>query len=156
MAKYIVRLTAEERMQLTELISTGRRAASVLARARILLKADASEGGPAWSDGEIAAAVETSLASVHRVRQACVEDGVAAALTRKRPTGRHYCKLDGAQEARLVALACSTPPEGRVRWTLQLLADRLVELEVVEAIGRECVRTALKKMTSSRGGRSSG
>jgi transposase len=156
MAKYIVRLTAEERMQLTELISTGRRAASVLARARILLKADASEGGPAWSDGEIAEAVETSLASVHRVRQACVEDGVAAALTRKRPTGRQYRKLDGAQEARLVALACSTPPEGRVRWTLQLLADRLVELEVVEAIGRECVRTTLKKMTSSRGGRSSG
>jgi transposase len=156
MAKYIVRLTAEERMQLTELISTGRRAASVLARARMLLKADASKGGPAWSDREIAEAVETSLASVHRVRQACVEDGVAAALTRKRPTGRQYRKLDGAQEARLVALACSTPPEGRVRWTLQLLADRLVELEVVEAIGRECVRTTLKKMTSSRGGRSSG
>jgi transposase len=156
MAKYIVRLTAEERMQLTELISTGRRAASVLTRARMLLKADASEGGPHWSDQEIAEAVETSLSSIHRVRQTFVEEGLAAVLARQQPTGRQYHKLDGAQEARLVALTCSTPPEGRVRWTLQLLADRLVELEVVDTIGRECVRTTLKKTTSSRGRRSSG
>ena len=156
MAKYIVRLTAEERTQLTELISTGRRAASVLTRARMLLKADASEGGPNWSDQEIAEAVETSLSSIHRVRQAFVEEGLAAALARQRPTGRQYRTLDGAQEARLVALTCSAPPEGRVRWTLQLLADRLVALEVVDAIGRECVRTTLKKTTSSRGRRSSG
>lgn len=156
MATYIVRLTAEERTQLTEVISTGRRAASVLMRARILLKADASEGGPAWSDGAIAEAVETSLSSVHRVRQACVEEGLAAALERQRPTGRQYRKLDGAQEARLVALTCSAPPEGRARWTLQLLADRLVALEVVDAIGRECVRTTLKKTTLSRGRRSRG
>jgi transposase len=156
MAKYIVRLTAEERTQWTELISTGRRAASVLTRARMLLKADAREGGPNWSDQEIAEAVETSLSSIHRVRQAFVEEGLAAALARQRPTGRQYRKLDGAQEARLVALTCSAPPEGRVRWTLQLLADRLVELEVVDTIGRECVRTTLKKTTSSRGRRSSG
>jgi hypothetical protein len=156
MAKYIVRLTDEERTQLTELISTGRRAASVLTRARILLKADVSEGGPAWNDGEIAEAVETSLASVHRVRQACVEDGLVDALERQRPTGRQYRKLDGAQEAQLVALTCSAPPEGRVRWTLQLLADRLVDLEVVETIGRECVRTTLKKTRSSPGKKSSG
>jgi hypothetical protein len=156
MAKYIVRLTDEERTQLTELISTGRRAASVLTRARILLKADVSEGGPAWNDGEIAEAVETSLASVHRVRQACVEDGLVDTLERQRPTGRQYRKLDGAQEAQLVALTCSAPPEGRVRWTLQLLADRLVDLEVVETIGRECVRTTLKKTRSSPGKKSSG
>lgn len=156
MAKYIIRLTDEERTQLTELISTGRRAASVLTRARVLLKADASAGGPGWSDQEIAEAVETSLSSVHRVRQAFVEEGLAAALARQRPTGRQYRKLDGAQEARLVALTCSAPPEGRARWTLQLLADRLVELEVVDAIGRECVRTTLKKTTSNRGRRSSG
>jgi transposase len=156
MAKYIVRLTAEERTQLTELISTGRHAASVLTRARMLLKADASEGGSNWSDQEIAEAVETSLSSIHRVRQAFVEKGLAAALARQRPTGRQYRKLDGAQEARLVALTCSAPPEGCVRWTLQLLADRLVELEVVDTIGRECVRTTLKKTTSSRGRRSSG
>jgi hypothetical protein len=81
---------------------------------------------------------------------------LAAVLARQQPTGRQYHKLDGAQEARLVALTCSTPPEGRVRWTLQLLADRLVELEVVDTIGRECVRTTLKKTTSSRGRRSSG
>jgi transposase len=156
MAKYIVRLTAEERTQLTELISTGRRAASVLTRARILLKADASEGGPDWGDGEIAEAVETSLSSIHRVRQAFVEEGLAVALERQRPTGRQYRKLDGAQEARLIAVACSAPPEGRARWTLQLLADRLVALEVVETIGRECVRTTLKKTSSSPGKKSSG
>lgn len=156
MAKYIVRLTAEERTQLTELISTGRRAASVLTRARMLLKADASEGGPDWSDREIAEAVETSLSSIHRVRQAFVEDGLAVALERQRPTGRQYRKLDGAQEARLIAVTCSAPPEGRARWTLQLLADRLVALEVVDTIGRECVRTTLKKTISSHGKKSSG
>lgn len=156
MAKYIVRLTAEERTQLTELISTGRRAASVLTRARMLLKADASEGGPDWSDREIAEAVETSLSSIHRVRQAFVEDGLAVALERQRPTGRQYRKLDGAQEARLIAVTCSAPPEGRARWTLQWLADRLVALEVVDTIGRECVRTTLKKTISSHGKKSSG
>lgn len=156
MAKYIVRLTAEERTQLTELISTGRRAASGLTRARMLLKADASEGGQDWSDREMAEAVETSLSSVHRVRQAFVEEGLAAALERQRPTGRQYRKLDGAQEARLIALTCRTPPEGRARWTLQWLADRLVELEVVDTIGRECVRTTLKKTISSHGRRSRG
>jgi len=156
MTKYIVRLTAEERTQLTVLIASGRRAASVLARARMLLKADASEGGPDWNDREIAEAVETSLSSVHRVRQAFVEEGLAAALERQRPRGRQYRQLDGAQEARLIALTCSTPPEGRARWTLQLLADRLVELEVVDTIGRECVRTTLKKTISSHGRRSRG
>ena len=156
MAKYIVRLTVEEQTQLTELISTGRRAASVLTRARMLLKADASEGGPDWSDREIAEAVETSLSSIHRVRQAFVAEGLAGALARQRPTGRQYRKLDGAQEAHLIALTCSAPPEGRARWTLQLLADRLVELEVVDTIGRECVRTTLKKTSSSPGKKSSG
>lgn len=156
MAKYIVRLTAEERTQLTELISTGRRAASGLTRARMRRKAEASEGGQDWSDREMAEAVETSLSSVHRVRQAFVEEGVAAALERQRPTGRQYRQLDGAPEARLIALTCRTPPEGRARWTLQWLADRLVELEVVDTIGRECVRTTRKKTLSSHGRRSRG
>ena len=156
MVKYIVRLTAEERTQLTELISTGRGAASVLRHARVLLKADASEGGPDWSDRAIAEAVETSLSSIHRVRQAFVEDGLVVALERQRPTGRQYRKLDGAQEARLIAVTCSAPPEGRARWTLQLLADRLVALEVVDTIGRECVRTTLKKTISNPGKKSSG
>jgi transposase len=100
--------------------------------------------------------VETSLSSVHRVRQAFVEEGLAAALERRKPTGRQYRKLDGAQEARLIALACSEPPEGRVHWTLHLLADRLVALNVVPSISAECVRTTLKKTISNRGSRNSG
>jgi hypothetical protein len=88
---------------------------------------------------------------VYRVRQAFVEQGLTAALFRKQPTGRQYRKLDGAQEARLIALAGGAPPEGRCGWTLRLLADRLVELEVVESISPECVRMTLKKTSSSRG-----
>lgn len=156
MVNYVVHLASEERAQLTELISKGRRAASVLARARILLKADVQAEGRPWTDPEIAAAVETSWSSVHRVRQAFVEAGLAAALERRKPTGRQYRKLDGAQEARLIALACSEPPEGRVHWTLHLLADRLVALNVVPSISAECVRTTLKKTRSNRGSRNSG
>jgi transposase len=155
-AKYVVRLNPEERQQLRELITTGKRAASVLVRARILLKADAGTDGPDLSDEAVAQAVEAGLSTVHRARQAFVEEGLEAALYRKKPTGRQYRKLDGAQEAKLVALACSQPPAGRARWTLKLLADKLVELEVVDAISPECVRVTLKKTTSSPGGRSSG
>jgi len=154
--KYTVRLESEERQQLLELVSTGKRAASVLSRARILLKADAGSEGPAWDDQTIAEAVETGLSTVHRVRQAFVEKGLEEALYRKRPTGRQYRKLDGDQEARLITLACSQAPEGRSRWTLQLLADKLVELKVVDSISSECVRSTLKKTTSSRGCRSNG
>jgi transposase len=141
---------------LTALISQGHRAASVLTRARILLKADADDEGPHWTDPAIAEAVETSWSPVHRVRQAFVEEGLAAALARKQPTGRQYRKLDGAQEAQLIALACSAPPEGRIRWTLQFLADRLIALKVVPSISAECVRTTLNKTRSNRGSNSSG
>ena len=110
--KYIVRLTAEERAQLEELIRTGKRAASVLIHARILLKADVGEGGPGWDDGRIAEAVACGASTVYRVRQAFVEQGLAAALFRKKPTGRQYRKLDGAQEAHLIALACGARPRG--------------------------------------------
>ena len=127
-AKFIVRLSAEEREQLLGMINTGKRAAWVLLRARVLLKADAH--GPRWSDPDIGEAFDVSLSTIHRIRQAFVEEGVAAALTRQKATGRQYRKLDGAQEARLIALACSQPPSGRARWTLQLLADKLIELEV--------------------------
>jgi transposase len=147
--KYIVRLTAEERAHLEDLIRTGKRAASALIHARILLKADGGEGGPGWDDERIAEAVECGTSTVYRVRQAFVEEGLAAALFRKKPTDRQYRKLDGAQEAQLIALACGTPPEGRNRWTLQLLADRLVELEAVESISPECVRMTLKKRTQA-------
>ena len=149
--KYVVKLTASEYAQLHALLRTGTAAAATLAHARVLLKADQAAGGPAWPDARIADALDVSLATVHRVRQAFVEEGLEAALHRKRPTGRQYRKLDGAQEAQLVALACSPPPDGRACWTLKLLADRLVELEVVDAISPECVRVTLKKTTSSRG-----
>jgi len=147
-AKFVVRLTPQEREQLLGMINTGKRAASVLMRARVLLKADAD--GPNWSDPEIGEAFEVSLSTIHRVRQAFVEENLQAALERKKPTGRQYRKLDGAQEARLIAVACSKPPAGRARWTLQLLADKLVELAIVDSISPECVRKTLKKTTSSR------
>lgn len=150
-AKYVVKLDAEEREQLQGLISKGSCAASVLQRARMLLKADQSEAGPAWADQRIAEAVEVSLSTVHRVRQKFVEEGLERALDRKRPSGRQYRKLDGAQEARLIAVACSAPPEGRARWTLKLLAERLVALEIVESISSESVRRTLKKTTLSLG-----
>jgi transposase len=152
MKKYKVTLTAEERQQLSELIAAGKGAAQKLAHARILLKADAAAGGPAWPDARIAEAVEASVATVERVRQRFVEQGLEAALGRKkqgRPSRER--KLDGRAEARLIALACSAPPEGRKEWTMQLLADKLVELQVVGAVCDETVRRALKKTRSSRG-----
>src|SRR5512134_1353036 len=149
--KYVVRLTVEERAELEDLIRTGKRAASVLIHARILLKTDAGAGGPGWDDDRIAEAVECGASTVYRVRQAFVEEGLTAALFRKKPTGRQYRKLDGAQEAHRIALACGAPPAGRNHWTLRLLADRLVELDVVESISPECVRMTLKKTNSSPG-----
>jgi len=149
--KYIVRLTAGERTQLEEWIHTGQRVASVLIHARILLKADVGAGGPGWDDARIAEAVECEASTVHRVRQAFVERGLDAALLRKKPTGRQFRKLDGAQEAQWIALACNAPPEGRASWTLRLLADRLVALEVVDTISPECVRMTLKKTHLSLG-----
>jgi len=155
MPRYIVRLTEAERLQLELMLSKGRHAAATAARARILLKADEGEGGPGWKDGEIVKALDTSLSTVHRVRQALVESGLEAALYRK-PAAHRPRKLDGAQEARLIALACGPAPEGRARWTLKLLAQRMVELEVVPSLSAECVRTTLKKTNSSPGCASSG
>jgi transposase len=152
MKKYKVTLTAEERQQLQRLITAGKASAKKLAHARILLKADAADGGPGWDDQRIADAVEVSTDTVARVRQRFVEQGLEAALVRKpqdRPSRQH--KLDGRAEARLIALACSAPPEGRKEWTLKLLADRLVELEVVDAVSDETVRRVLKKTRSSPG-----
>lgn len=153
-AKFVVRLSDAERAELSELAARGRVAAGVRQRALILLKADVE--GPAWSDPLIAELVRVSLSTVHRVRQRCVDEGIEAAAFRKPSPQRQYRKLDGAQEAKLIALACSDPPAGRVSWTMQLLADTLVELEIVDSIGREAVRTTLKKTCSSRGSNSSG
>ena len=146
MKRYRVTLVAEERQGLTDLIAAGRAAARKLTHARILLKADAAEGGPAWPDHRIADALEVSTATVERVRQRFVELGLDAALDRKqRERPPRQIKLDGRAEARLIALACSPPPLGRAVWTMQLLADKLVELEVVDSISDETVRLALKK-----------
>jgi len=149
--KYIVRLSASEREALEGLVNKGKVAAAKRKRAHILLKADAHAEGLAWTDEQIAEALDVSVATIHRTRQAYVGQGLEGALARQRPTGRQFRKLDGAQEARLVTIACSPPPEGQARWTLQLLADQLVTLEIVEAIGKETVRRTLKKTTSSRG-----
>ena len=146
MKRYKVTLEAEERQDLHDLIAAGQAAARKLAHARILLKADAADGGPAWPDWRIADALEVSTDTVERVRQRFVELGLDAALDRKqRERPPREIKLDGRAEARLIALACSPPPLGRAVWTMQLLADKLVELEVVDSISDETVRLALKK-----------
>lgn len=149
--KFIVQLTDEERQMLTQLTSAGKAAAAALRHARILLKADATAEDGGWSDPRIADAIEVSLSTIARVRKEFVEQGLESALYRAKPTGRHYRKLDGYQEARLIGVACSTPPQGQTHWTLKLRADKLVELAIVESISTECVRRTLKKTTSSRG-----
>jgi hypothetical protein len=152
MKKYKVTLTADERLSLLGLIAAGTAAAKKLIHARILLKADAAPGGPAWTDDRIAEAVEVNLRTVERIRQRFIEEGLEAALVRKKqdhPSRER--KLDGDGEARLIAVACSEPPQGRSAWTLQLLADKLVELHVVDSISDETVRQVLKKTNSSRG-----
>ena len=151
MKKYMVTLIEEERQRFQEMLSRGKTAARKLMHARILLKADAAPGGPDWRDGQIAEALEVGGATVERVRKQFVEEGLDAALER-RPTRRQYRrKLDGDGEAHLIALACQKPPEGRNRWTLRLLADRMVELEYVDEISYQTVRRTLKKTNSSLG-----
>lgn len=152
MKKYLVTLTPAERGELTRLVAAGTAAARKLAHARILLKADQADGGPAWTDQRIAEAIEVSTDTIGRVRQRFVEQGLEAALGRKKPDKPSRSRtLDGRAEARLIAIACSQPPAGRVRWTLKLLADRLVELEVVDTVSDETVRRTLQKTRSSRG-----
>ena len=142
--KFIVRLSVEERSQLEAIVAKGKAVARKLTRARILLKADYSSLGPAWSDQEISAALDLGALAVHRVRRSFVEGGLDGALVR-RPLPRRPRMLDGEQEAHLIALACGSPPAGRCRWTLRLLADKLVELGKVEKISHETIRRTLKK-----------
>ena len=144
--KYIVRLDADERRQLERLVSVGKGAARKLTRARVLLQADEGEGGRAWPDVRIVEGLGVSVGTVENLRKRLVEEGLAAALEGKRPVQPpRMRKLDGEAEAKLIAMACSVPPDGRTRWTLRLLADRLVELEVVDAISYETVRQTFKK-----------
>ena len=149
--KYIVTLTQEERRMLQEMLSRGKAATRKLTHARILLKADVSPGGPGWNDEAIAEAMEIGRATVERVRQEFVEEGMEAALERRAPRRQYRRKLDGDGEAHLVALACQEPPEGRSRWTLKLLADRMVQLEYVDQISYQTVRRTLKKTNLSLG-----
>lgn len=145
MKVYRVKLATEERAHLHELLSKGKAAARTLTHARILLKADEGEAGPCLADDEIALDLEVNRSTVERVRVRCVEEGFEAAL-RPRPSRQvHPRKLDGFQEAQLVTLACSPAPNGHGRWTLRLLADKLVELEIVDGISHETVRQTLKK-----------
>ena len=148
---YRVHLTEEQRAELRGLVGAGVAPARMLTRARILLKANHGEGGPGWSDAAVAGALDVNPSTVLRVRRQFATDGLAPTLERKRPDRVYERRLDGAAEARLVALACSAPPDDQERWTLRLLADELVRLEVVEAVSHETVRQTLKKTTSSRG-----
>ena len=149
--KYIVTLTQEERRMLREMVSRGKAAARKLMHARILLKADVGEGAPALDDAAIAQEVEAGRATVERIRKEFVEEGLDAALERRKPRRQYRRKLDGDGEAHLIALACSRAPEGRSRWTLRLLADRMVALEHVEAVSYETVHRVLKKTNLSLG-----
>jgi len=155
--KYIVKLSAEERERLNALIHTGKHPARQLTKARILLKADASEAGEAWSDSQIATALETTVATVSRTRQQLVEEGVDSVLTRKHsPASARTRIFDGAAEAKLIALACSDPPKGRVRWTLQLLETAVVELHIVDRASDNTIGRTLKKTFSSPTSKSNG
>jgi transposase len=149
--KYIVTLTQEERRMLQEMLSRGKAAARKLMHARILLKADVAAGGPGWNDEAIVEALEVGRATVERVRKEFVEEGLLAALERRKPRRQYPRKLDGDGEAHLIALACQKPPEGHRRWSLKLLADRLVQLEYVDEISYQTVRRTLKKTNSSLG-----
>jgi transposase len=149
--KYIVTLTEPERQMLQAMLTRGKAAARKLMRARVLLKADAGAGGPSWNDDQIADGLEVGRATVERVRRQFVEEGLDAALERRRPRRRYERALDGDGEAHLIALACQKPPEGRARWTLRLLADRMVQLEYVEQVSYQTVRRTLKKTNLSLG-----
>jgi transposase len=148
--KYVVELTTEERQRLNELVHTGRALARKIEHAQILLKADQSRGG-GWTDVQIAATFEVSVLTVGRIRQRFVEHGLEDALVRRQHEQSARRKIDGAAEAKMIALACGAPPAGRTRWTIRLLADKLVELNIVETVGRETVRKTLKKTNLSLG-----
>lgn len=143
--KAVVILSQGERARLQTLIGRGTAPAQTLTHARIVLKANQGEGGPGWTDAAIAGALEVDPTTVARVRRQCVAEGVDAALTRKAPEREYRRTLDGEQEAHLIALACSAPPEGQQRWTLRLLAKQLVALECVDSVSHETVRQVLKQ-----------
>lgn len=148
---YRVTLTDEERAELTALVSKGKGVARRITRSRILLLADENRAEGGWKDVDIVRALGVHQRTVERVREKCVMLGIEAALNHTRPSKKREKILDGAAEAQLVQLACSEAPNGRESWTLQMLADKLVELGIVETVSRETIRTTLKKMNLSPG-----
>ena len=149
--KYVVRLSEQERGQLQALVRKGKGPARRLLKARILLKADVSEGGPGWSDSKIIAALDTSASMLYRVRKQLVEEGFEAVLSRKQRATPAVARIfDGEKEAKLIALACSKPPKGRARWTLRLLENKVVELGIVDRASDSTIHRTLKKTVSNR------
>jgi hypothetical protein len=149
--RYVVRLSGEERERLEAMLRKGKSPARQLLKARILLKADVSDAGEGWSDSRIIEALETSPSMVYRVRRQLVEEGFEAALSRKQRAAPAVARIfDGETEAKLIALACSQPPKGRVRWTLRLLEEKVVELDIVDRASDSTIGRALKKTFSSR------
>ena len=149
--KYFVKLTHAERLQLKELISSGEASAREIRRAYILLKSDSSPDGPGWKYQAICDAYEVSSLTVYNVRKNYTGGGLERAILRKKPERIYERRLDGEGEAQLVTIACSQPPDGYQRWTLRLLQDRIVRLEIVESISHETIRQTLKKTSSSLG-----
>ena len=149
--KYIVTLTEKERASLEELVNKGKNPAYKVNHARILLLADTNRKDGGWKDLDISQALTISVATIERVRQRSVEQGLEAALNRKEQKNCKKRRLDGEKEAHLIALTCSSPPEGQKRWTLKMLAERMVQLGYVESISGETVRQTLKKTNSSLG-----
>lgn len=149
--KYIIELTEEERQTLKRLVSAGKASARKLTHARMLLKADSSSGRPNWQDSKISLALDVGTATVERVRKRFVQEGLEAALNNRKPNRQYKHKLDGEGEAHLIALACSEAPQGYQRWTLKLLADRMVQLGYVDNLSYETVRRTLKKTSLSLG-----
>ena len=146
MEKYIVELTSEERKELSEFVSKGKAAARKITHARVLLQSDTSADGPSWTDRQISEALGVHTNTVHGIRLRFVEHGLGTALDSKKqdhPSRRRL--VDGDLEVHLIALRCGDPPEGTDRWTLRLLAEKLVELEIVTKISHETVRQSLKK-----------
>jgi|TARA_B100001964_G_C14176064_1_gene573884 hypothetical protein len=149
--KYVVELSSDEREHLEALISKGKSSAKAILKARILLKADQGPLGPSWTDDRIVEALDSNASMVTRVRRQLVEEGLEAVLTRKKRAHPPIQPIfDGEAQARLIALACSEPPDGHARWSIRLLADKVVELEIVEAAHFNTVGRALKKTTSNR------
>lgn len=149
--RYRVMLTDEERAELTALVNKGKGVVRRITRSRILLLADENQAEGGWKDADIVRALGVHQRTVERVREKCVMLGIEAALNHSRPQKKREKLLDGAMEAQLVQLACSEAPDGYESWTMQMLADKLIELEIVETISRETIRTTLKKMNLSLG-----